>query len=57
MIGGLEPITSGKIIVARLEIIRQNNLQTYYRYIVGFVFLKLYVGREENDGRKSRNGS
>lgn len=38
MIGGLEPVTSGKILVAGLEITKQKNLQTYYRDIVGFVF-------------------
>lgn len=38
MIGGLEPVTSGKIMVAGLEITKQRNLQTYYRDIVGFVF-------------------
>lgn len=38
MIGGLEPVTSGKIIVAGLEITNQKNLQMYYRDIVGFVF-------------------
>lgn len=38
MIGGLEPVTSGKISVAGLEITNQKNLQIYYRDIVGFVF-------------------
>lgn len=38
MIGALEPVTSGKIIVAGLEITNQKNLQMYYRDIVGFVF-------------------
>lgn len=38
MIGGLEPVTSGKILVAGLEITKQKNLQTFYRDIVGFVF-------------------
>ena len=38
MIGGLEPVTSGTITVAGLEITKQKNLQTYYRDIVGFVF-------------------
>lgn len=38
MIGGLEPVTSGKISVAGLEITNQKNLQIYYRDVVGFVF-------------------
>lgn len=38
MIGGLEPVTSGKISVAGVEITNQKNLQIYYRDIVGFVF-------------------
>ncbi len=38
MIGGLEAVTSGKIIVGGLEITKQKNLQTFYRDIVGFVF-------------------
>lgn len=38
MIGGLEPVTSGEIIIDGLEITKQKNLQTYYRDIVGFVF-------------------
>ena len=38
MIGGLEPVTSGKIMVGGLDITSQKNLQKYYRDIVGFVF-------------------
>lgn len=38
MIGGLEPVTSGKIMVGGLDITSQKNLQKYYRNIVGFVF-------------------
>ena len=38
MIGGLEPVTNGKIIVGGLDITNQKNLQIYYRDIVGFVF-------------------
>ncbi len=38
MIGGLEAVTSGKIIVGGFEITKQKNLQTFYRDIVGFVF-------------------
>ena len=38
MIGGLEPVTSGKIVVGGLDVTSQKNLQKYYRDIVGFVF-------------------
>lgn len=38
MIGGLEPVTSGKIMVGGLDITSQKKLQKYYRDIVGFVF-------------------
>lgn len=38
MIGGLEPVTSGKIIVDGLNITDVKNLKKYYRDIVGFVF-------------------
>ncbi len=38
MVGGLEPVTSGKITVAGLDVTAQKNLQKYYRDIVGFVF-------------------
>lgn len=38
MIGGLEPVTGGNIIVDGLDITKQKNLQKYYRDIVGFVF-------------------
>lgn len=38
MIGGLEPVTHGNIIVNGINITKQNNLQEYYRDIVGFVF-------------------
>lgn len=38
MIGGLEPVTDGKIIVDGLEITNAKNLKKYYRDIVGFVF-------------------
>lgn len=38
MIGGLEPITSGRLTVAGLDITAQKNLQKYYRDVVGFVF-------------------
>lgn len=38
MIGGLEPVTSGKILVDGLDITVQRNLRRYYRDVVGFVF-------------------
>ncbi len=38
MIGGLEPVSSGKIRVGGLNITDSKNLKTYYRDMVGFVF-------------------
>ena len=38
MIGGLEPVTSGKIIVDGFEVTGAKSLQSYYRDTVGFVF-------------------
>lgn len=38
MIGGLEPVSKGKIIVNELEITNTKNLKKYYRDTVGFVF-------------------
>lgn len=38
MIGGLESVTSGKIIVDGINITDIKNLKKYYREIVGFVF-------------------
>lgn len=38
MLGGLEPVTSGKIEISRRNITSHKNLQNYYRDIVGFVF-------------------
>ncbi|MDO5018759.1 MAG: ABC transporter ATP-binding protein [Lagierella massiliensis] len=38
MIGGLEPVTSGEIIVAGTDITKEKNLLMYYRDIVGFIF-------------------
>lgn len=38
MIGGLEPVTRGSIVIDGIDITKQKNLQTYYRDIVGFVF-------------------
>lgn len=38
MIGGLEPVTSGNLIVDGINITDVKNLKKYYRDIVGFVF-------------------
>lgn len=38
MIGGLEPVSKGNIIVDGLEITNTKNLKKYYRDTVGFVF-------------------
>ena len=38
MIGGLEPVTSGDIIVNGLNIVTAKKLRKYYRDVVGFVF-------------------
>lgn len=38
MIGGLEPVSNGSIIVGGLEITNTKNLKKYYRDTVGFVF-------------------
>ncbi len=38
MIGGIEPIDSGKIIVDDLDISIKSNLRLYYREYVGFLF-------------------
>lgn len=38
MIGGLEPLSDGKIIVDGLDITKAKNLKKYYRDTVGFIF-------------------
>lgn len=38
MIGGLEPITCGSIVVDGTNLAKQKNLEEYYRDTVGFVF-------------------
>lgn len=38
MIGGLEPVTGGTILIDGLDITRQKNLRKYYRDVVGFFF-------------------
>lgn len=38
MIGGIEPIDSGKIVVDELDISKKQNLKVYYREYVGFLF-------------------
>lgn len=38
MIGGLESVTNGEIIVDGIDITKEKNLQEYYRETVGFVF-------------------
>ena len=38
LIGGLEPVNSGSIRVAGIDITARRNLQSYYRNIVGFLF-------------------
>ena len=38
LIGGLEPVNSGSIRVAGIDITTRRNLQSYYRNIVGFLF-------------------
>ena len=38
IIGGLEPVSDGKVIVDGLEITNAKNLKKYYRDTVGFVF-------------------
>ena len=38
MIGGIEPVDAGRILVDDLEITKARNLQTYYRSYVGFLF-------------------
>lgn len=38
MIGGLEPLSDGKIIVDGLDISKAKNLRKYYRDTVGFIF-------------------
>ena len=38
LIGGLEPVNSGSIRVAGIDITTRRNLQSYYRNIVAFFF-------------------
>ena len=38
MIGGIEPVDSGKIIVDGIDITRRINKKKYYKNIVGFLF-------------------
>ncbi len=38
MIGGLEPVTNGTIVVDGINITKSRNLESYFRNMVGFVF-------------------
>jgi len=57
MIGGLEPVSNGKINVDGSDITNTKNLKKYYRNTVGFVFSKFCFGGTENSRRKFANGS